>query len=586
MIPSIAPDERAQFRVLYRNFIARIVDLELLSSRGDIGKLLAQLMAIVAAYNFTVALCFAPRFGVARIAQEKLMFIAWNDVEFLIATTLAIAGLFSVLAWNAVLPDRRDCIVLGLLPLRTRTIFGAKVAALGAALGIAVAAGNVFTGICYPFIVARAPGMLAVFRALLAYWTATAAAGLFICCALIAVQGLAAQLLPRRTFLKLSSFLQIAALFVIVGVYFIEPPLPVTPEMRVRTIQGLFTYLPSFWFFGLFQKLNGADDPAFTALAGRALWSIAIAFTAAAGSFAVAYGRSMRKIVEQPDITPGYHRRGWSLPVSGLLGRPFDRAVLLFIARTLARSRQHRLMLSVYAGIGLGIALVYAKDLLYGRARSMWDPIYARFGAHESWDEVNIAFLVTSLVLLAFGVIGARAVFALPATLPANWIFRVTAVQGPAAYFFAVRRALYCLTAVPVWTASALFYFAVWPVIAALEHVAVLFAVGVTLIEVSLHGFRKLPFACSYVPGKTNIHVKLGIWSILFLFVTDRGSAIEFWAMERPERFLVFFAILLGIAAWARRRTSDFASTPYDDLQFEDSLPAAVDPLVLLNENA
>jgi hypothetical protein len=56
--------------------------------------------------------------------------------------------------------------------------------------------------------------------------------------------------------------------------------------------------------------------------------------------------------------------------------------------------------------------------------------------------------------------------------------------------------------------------------------------------------------------------------------------------MERPERFIVFFAILLVIAAWARRRTSDFASTPYDDLQFEDALPAAVDPLVLLNENA
>jgi hypothetical protein len=585
VIASIAPDERAQFRALYRNFIARIVDLELLSSRGDIGKLLAQLMAIVAAYNFTVALCFAPRFGVARIAQEKLMFFAWNDVEFLIATTLAIAGLFSVLAWNAVLPDRRDCIVLGLLPVRTRTIFAAKIAALGAALGIAVAAGNVFTGICYPFIVARTPGMLAVFRALLAYWTATAGAGLFICWALIAVQGVAAQLLPRRTFLKLSSFLQIAALFVIVGVYFIEPPLPVTPAMRASTVHGLFTYVPSFWFFGLFQKLNGADDPAFTALAGRALWSIAIACTAAAGSFAVAYGRSMRKIVEQPDITPGYRRR-WSLPLSGLLGRPFDRTVLLFIARTFARSRQHRLMLSVYVGIGLGIALVYAKDLLYGRARSMWDPIYARLNPHESWNQVNIPLLVSSLVLLAFAVIGARAVFALPATLPANWMFRVTAVQGPAAYFFAIRRALYCLTAVPVWIASALFYFAVWPLTAALEHLAVLFTLGATLIEVSLHGFRKLPFACSYVPGKTNIHVKLGIWSVLFLFVTDRGAAIESWAMERPERFIVFSAILLVIAAWARRRTSDFASTPYDDLQFEDALPAAVDPLVLLNENA
>ena len=44
--------------------------------------------------------------------------------------------------------------------------------------------------------------------------------------------------------------------------------------------------------------------------------------------------------------------------------------------------------------------------------------------------------------MMVFAVIGARAVFALPISLPANWIFRITAVHSPQAYFSAARKAL------------------------------------------------------------------------------------------------------------------------------------------------
>jgi hypothetical protein len=61
------------------------------------------------------------------------------------------------------------------------------------------------------------------------------------------VQAIAANLLSYRLFLKLSSFLQMAAFFVILGVYFLKPP-----------YRAGLTWVPSFWFLGLFQKLNGA----------------------------------------------------------------------------------------------------------------------------------------------------------------------------------------------------------------------------------------------------------------------------------------------------------------------------------------
>ena len=102
---------------------------------------------------------------------EKLIGPVRIEQEFLIASTMAIAGLFSVLAWNTVLPDRRDCLVLGLLPVRVRTIFLAKVAAIATALGVSVAAINIFTGLC-----SRSCGRLRTFRRLVAHWRSSSPA--------------------------------------------------------------------------------------------------------------------------------------------------------------------------------------------------------------------------------------------------------------------------------------------------------------------------------------------------------------------------------------------------------------------------
>src|SRR6185503_21201234 len=121
------------------------------------------------------------------------------------------------------------------------------------------------------------------------------------------------------------------------------------------------------------------------------------------------------------------------------------------------------------------------------------------------WNEVNRPLLVAGLILLFFAIIGARAVFTMPIALGANWIFRVTAVHGPAAYVAATRKALYILAAMPVWIAAAIAYFSIWAVPSASEHVIVLIIVGFLIVERSLYGFYKIPFACSYLPGKANL---------------------------------------------------------------------------------
>jgi hypothetical protein len=380
------------------------------------------------------------------------------------------------------------------------------------------------------------------------------AAGLFVFCALLAVQGLAAQLCSYSMFLRVSSLLQLAALFAVLGIYFLTP---------APTRQNLLAWLPSFWFLGLFQELNGPVDPVFGRLAGRAVSSLLIAGAMALGLYTLAYYRHVRRALEQPDIAPGDRSRPLSrlgrFVVSKGISRPLERAVFLFTARTIARSRQHRLLLAVYGGIGFALALAYSKSIWRGR-----------------WDHPNIQFLTVSLILLFFAIVGVRVVFGLPFALPANWIFRITSVHSPNAYFKATRKCLLWLAAAPPLACFAIVLFAIWPGRPVVEHLAICTATAFLLVDLFLYQFRKIPFACSYLPGGANLKVKLGAYGIGLLCLADLGTLIEFWALQRFARFVVLLALLLAAVVWANRRRSEFAGSPYAPLQFEDLPPADI----------
>src|SRR5688572_16864964 len=250
--------ERQQFRVLYRAFLSRLIDFELLSARGQLQTLLVHFAALLAALSFVIVIVLVPRYGKSGFSRERLAVLAWGDQHFLIATTMAIVGLFAVLAWNNLFPDRNDALMLGTLPVRTRTVLLAKLAAISAVLGTSAAAVNSFTGLAFPGVIYPPGGN--ILRSFFAYWVTMAAAALFVFSSSLALEGVAAQLLSYRLFLRVSSFLQLSAFFAILAAYFLMPPVASHPD-----------WLPSFWFVGLLQKLNGATNPPFPLDASRAV---------------------------------------------------------------------------------------------------------------------------------------------------------------------------------------------------------------------------------------------------------------------------------------------------------------------------
>jgi pimeloyl-ACP methyl ester carboxylesterase len=549
-----------QLRVLYRLFLARMIDIEILSAGGDVRDLVVRFVSALAAFSLVLSYLIIPRYFLTTVPRASLLYSSWNDTEFLISTSIAVAGLLAVLAWNAVLPDRRDCLILGPLPVSTPVIILAKLSAMATALGISLMAINIFTGAVFPHIVAENNSIL---RAPATWFITIFAAGIFIFASMLALQGLAAQLMSWSLFLRVSGLLQLAALFAVIALFFVTPPFALTMLHPGFPIQ----LLPSFWFTGLLHQLNGDPNPLFKPLADMALRNLSIAVAIATLTWGLSYYRNIRRIVQAPDIAPSAHGHFAAglvrLAAFRLLSRSIDRAILMFTCRTIARSRQHRLLLAACGGIGFATALAFSRTFLEDRST-------------VRWDQPNAPFLIAGLLLLFCAMAGMRSTFAIPLALPANWIFRITAIHSPGAYFEAVRKSLIVLGAFPVWIAAAAAYLWIWPGRYAAEHTLLLVLAGILLADRSLYRFRKIPFACSWLPGGVQFKMRLGMSALLFLLFAGLLAQIELHTMQRFARFAVLLAVFFAAAVWARRRSAEFANSPDNRLQFEDLPPAEI----------
>jgi hypothetical protein len=376
----------------------------------------------------------------------------------------------------------------------------------------------------------------------------------------------ASKILPRQLFLRVSALLQVLTFCLFLSVYVLEPSLEARAALVAPQNQTLLASLPSYWFLGLFQQLNGSMEPAFLPLARRAWIALAISVLGTVASILLSYLHTMRRIVEEPDILPSSRRFHGPLRITNSL----DNAVLLFSLRTLLRSRQHRLILSLYLGVGFAVMLILVGPALGNRAESAG------------------AFLTVSILMLCVAVLGVRTVFSMPIMLRANWLFRVAALQPVARYSKAVRRSFLLLAVAPVWAAFAALFLSIWPWRVAAAYLVALGLAGSILADLCSHGFHKIPFTCSYQPGKAN--VQFAFWGFLVSLPLTRMAANHVWkTLQHPGGRAVIIVSLFALAIAARWRTSRAAQLA-DAMQFEEvdepqivSLELSTDGVLLRN---
>jgi hypothetical protein len=249
-------------------------------------------------------------------------------------------------------------------------------------------------------------------------------------------------------------------------------------------------------------------------------------------------------------LRPASMSQPWfRVPRLTLLGSatPAYRGVHAFTVTTLVRSQLHQGVLVGVAAVGVGFLIT----LLGARFRNM--PLAAPF------------------VLMYLCGIAARAALVLPMEYRANWIFQMTEDQATRRdQLRAVERVvtrfvvgLPVLVAFPVlwWTRRA--DAAIVTVVVAL--------VGLVFVHAVLHGWRRIPFTCSYLPGKRFIGHSVIFGFFLGLLFTVFGGILAAAAAAGPRPATVVIVILSSVAFVLRRqRLAFWRDLP---LMFEDEFP-------------
>jgi hypothetical protein len=530
-----------QFRVLYRQFLLRVVDLEALSAQADVVGFLGQfagVLIMVSIIHFVSAAMF-------------LLSMPWRIEDHLVSTTMLVSGLIAVLCWESTFPDRRDVMVLAPLPVAPRTILFAKVAAFATILGIAVAALNVASGLLCPFLLgSRHSSPWGFFQSFAAYWFTMCAASAFPYCAVLTVQGVGTLLLPRRLFLRLSALLQLAAFVLFVAVFFLEPSPKTLADLRMPQTQWMLASSPSYWFLAMLNQLDGSLPPELDWLALRAWIGLNVVVAGAVASLLLCYLRTMKKTVEEPDLVPGAGGLHWRPRIGSSLAT----ALVQFSFRSLIRSRQHRVAFAFYLSLVFAIALSVLQGELGTKT-----PIH-----------ISSQFFVPSFLMMSLAVFGLRSVFALPISLTANWLLRATQIRASEKYIGATRFSLLLFAVLPVWLIAALLSLRLRPLSHVAIHLVVLALVGWLMAELSLINFRKVPFTCSYLPGKVNVQVVFWGFIVVVMVVTSSFAEYEQRALGSLSQTILMAGALcagiLGLSTFNRKRAKEavlyFEETP------------------------
>ena len=504
-----------------------------------------------------------------------------GDDLFIIGLSMLLVALLTLLVSHSLFPDERDFRILGPLPVRRAVVFGAKLVAL-----------FLFTGMFTALIhVSLVPLMLltsvnrfseqAVLSRLTAWALASVAASVFAVLGVTASVGLFTLALSHG---RLRALTALTRSFML-GVLVLSVPFVFHfPALGASLASGSWWLLlvPPAWFVGLERMLLGSIDPWFLHLTGIAL----AAFGAAAIIVAVVYMllfKHFERLLLRPAVISPWSRRDRAITsmhatsvdsardglsgvewpaMSGVEWPPAFRAVYRFITATLGRSQLHQGVLFGLSACGVGLAMnrLMGADLA-GRLGS-GDPPSAALASAAMWTPFALMFVCG---------LGVRAALALPMEHRANWIFRLTEDKSTRCeQMRAVDQVVTTyVVGVPVAAAIPLLWVALGPT--AVTAAAVVALVGLVFVHAVLLDWRRIPFTCSYLPGKRLVAHSLVFGFVAYLVFTLTGGWLVRTATAGTRQALMI-ATALSLVAWLlrRRRLVTWSETP---LMFEDEFP-------------
>ena len=563
-------DDRQQTRILARTFFGRLFENELMPAGLPQVQLVVSVFAFLAAPSLLLPLLLMKKY-VWLWTPEALRMAMAQDRTMALLLAMTATAFITLATWENVFPDRRDCRILGVLPVRPRAMVLGRLAAVVALFVLVCVSTTAISSVAFGVLAAMGglpTGFLAVAAA--HFSTVAAAQGavffgiLFVQCALLVVAG------PGVAH-RLAVVLQVLLIVAVMQMPMALPPgssfaldAGGTPGWAHARTSWL---MPPLWFLGLFAALLGEPYPGvsrMTALA--AALGIAMPVLALA-AYAASYRRLTRLAIEgRPQPAPRAAGRGWWLrTTAAALGRsPQGGAVCAFALRTLARSRQHRLLLAVWIGVALALTISSAL------------PLIVRFG----WARLatpSPAVLVGPLIFAALIQVGMRTLFAIPVEMRASWIFRACeprdaagAIEGAAAALvIAGVTAPALLALVTGWV--------LWGPWIAVGHALFCAAHALLLSQLLALGLDRVPFSVAYLPGSARIGKLWPLYLSLFSMATYGMADLEAAVLHDAAalaRVVAGVLVVAGLLLVMRRR----AARRLPGLRFE---PDADEPTIV-----
>ena len=320
-------------------------------------------------------------------------------------------------------------------------------------------------------------------------------------------------------------------------------------------------WVPPAWFLGLHQVMVGNHEPFAARLARISLTGVATAIAAAVIAYLWSYRRHKVRLLESPSAAPKIERRSWLAEhASMLIPDPSKLAVFTFIAKTLARSRQHRLVLTAFGAIAA--ALIFDSFVTLSL-----DTSFHTFSARML--ALREAAISAPLALSLFVLAGFRYLFRLPVELRANWVFRVNELGNRPLFLSAVREFLLCFAVAPVALLTLPLEMRVLGPGTGIVTAILCLLPPLTLMECLLIRFEKIPFTSGYLPGRRPLIETLVLYGIAVMLYVSVLSTVVNWCLKGPRSTLVLFALLLGawwLARRARREDWEFGKLEFEEL--------------------
>ncbi len=206
--------------------------------------------------------------------------------------------------------------------------------------------------------------------------------------------------------------------------------------------------------------------------------------------------------------------------------------------------------------IGLALAIILASLV----------PLVLREGLN-GFAQPRASILAAPLVISTLTLAGMRMLFAIPTHVKANWTVRVRqttpvrlALDGATAALIA------CV--IPAALVAAISATALWGVRIGIGHTLVCFTTGVLLAQALSLGLDKIPFTCTYVPGKAKFVHLWPLYFIAFTTFTYTLAALEVELLRRGgfERLIVTLIVIgAGLALMRRSRASQVEALRFEE---------------------